>query len=57
MTRSELVLKIQKSFIENTNKLGYINMSTEIASNILSDIELLISIEYTKQIETNNESN
>lgn len=46
MTRDELVLKIQQSFIENTNKLGYINMNKEIASNILSDIEKLIPVEY-----------
>ena len=55
MTRDELVLKIQQSFIENTNKLGYINMNIQIASNILTDIEQAITIEYT-QTET-DESN
>ena len=51
MTRDELVLKVQQSFIENTNKLGYINMNKEIASNILTDIENLVNIVYDDEAE------
>lgn len=54
MKRSEVVEKLRKSFIENTNRRGYIEMSTDIASDILSDLEPLLNFDYDEEDQPNN---
>lgn len=56
LKRSELVNIIKASFIEHTNKNGYVDMNDKIASLILADLDKCLNIEYTTE-ETDEQLN
>lgn len=49
MTREHLIKELKKSFIEKTNKRGYLDITEETISEVLSDLEKIINIEYNDQ--------
>lgn len=50
VTRSELINILKKSFIDKTNKKGYIDMNKKIATLILEDLEQYLTLEYKEEV-------
>lgn len=51
LKRSELVKKLRESMVFHTNKKGYLDITDEIISDVLKDIESLINVSYAQEEE------
>lgn len=49
-TRSELVKRLRNIIVQQTNKRGYLDITEETVSEVLSDLEQLINIEYQPEV-------
>lgn len=53
ITRSELVKRLRNSIVQQTNKRGYLDITEETVSEVLSDLESILGenvIQYTEEI-------
>lgn len=50
VTKSELIKKLRQSIVTNTNKRGYVDITEETVSDIVTDLEQIINIEYAEEV-------
>ncbi len=50
VTKSELIKKLRQSIVANTNKRGYVDITEETVSDIVTDLEQIINIEYAEEV-------
>lgn len=49
LTRAELVKKLRDIIVQQTNKHGYLDITEETVTNVLTDLEGLIYIQYKEE--------
>jgi hypothetical protein len=50
VTKSELIKKLRQSIVTNTNKRGYVDITEETVSDIVTDLEQIINIQYAEEV-------